>query len=66
MKSHQLAFSSFQGKRMGCRQDTMSQHDYYRKGLHVFFPKKTFFIQMSFGTIFLQFVVINAYNCPNT
>ncbi len=31
-----------------------------------FSQKKTFFIRMNFGTIFLQFVTINAYSCPNT
>jgi hypothetical protein len=27
---------------LGCQQDTMSQQDYWEKGLHVFFARKTF------------------------
>jgi hypothetical protein len=34
-----------------CEQDRMSQWDCWKKGLHVFFAKKTFFIWMNFGTI---------------
>jgi len=50
----------------GCKQDTMSQHDYFRKGLHVFFPKRNYFIWMNFGTMFLTiFFIINVYSCPN-
>jgi hypothetical protein len=36
----------------GCKQGTKSQQYYCKKGLHVFFPKKNFFIGMNFGTIF--------------
>jgi hypothetical protein len=35
----------------GCKQDTMSQHDYFRKGLYDFVSQKKFFIWMNFGTI---------------
>jgi hypothetical protein len=31
-----------------------------------FFPKKTFFTSMNFGTIFLQLVIINVNSCPST
>jgi hypothetical protein len=30
------------GISIGCKQDTMSQHDYFKKGLHVFFLKNIF------------------------
>jgi hypothetical protein len=30
------------------------------------FSQKNFFIWMNFGTIFLQFVMINTNNCPST
>jgi hypothetical protein len=46
----------------GCKQNTMSQHDYFTKLLHVPFPPKEIFIQMNFGTTFLEFF----YNYPNT
>jgi hypothetical protein len=36
----------------GCKGDTMSQHDYCKKRMYVFFPKKHFFIWMNFGTMF--------------
>jgi hypothetical protein len=29
-------------KTCGCKQDTTNQHDYFKKVLYVFFPKKTF------------------------
>ncbi len=35
-----------------CKRVTMNQHDYFKKWLHVIFPKKTFFIQINFGTFF--------------
>jgi len=45
----------------------VSQHDSFKKGLHVFFPQKNFFIQMNFGIFFfLQLVIINFYNFPST
>jgi hypothetical protein len=47
------------------KQDTMNQHDYFKKGLYVFIPKN-FFIWMNFGTMFLQLVIINVYSCPGT
>ncbi len=50
----------------GCKQDIMSQHDYFRKGLYVFFPKLFFFIWMNFGTIFFQLFIINAYSSTIT
>jgi hypothetical protein len=50
----------------GYKQNTMSQQDYFRKGMHVFLPKNNFFIQMNFETFFFQFVIINAYTCPST
>jgi hypothetical protein len=35
-----------------CKQNTMNQHDYFQKGLHVLLHKNIIFIQMNFG-IFL-------------
>jgi hypothetical protein len=38
----------------GCKQDTMSQHDYFIKKLHVFFPKFFFHINefwITFGNL---------------
>jgi hypothetical protein len=44
----------------------LSQRDYWKKRLHVFFARKNFFIWMNFGTMFLQLVIIIAYSCPST
>jgi hypothetical protein len=35
----------------GCKQNTMSHHDYFKTRLHIIFPKNNF-ILMNFGTLF--------------
>jgi hypothetical protein len=47
------------------QRDTMRQHDYFKKGFHVFFPNFVF-ILINFGTFFWQFVIINAYSSLST
>jgi hypothetical protein len=44
----------------------MNHHDYFKKGLHIIFPEKTFSYEWILEQLFLQFVIINAYSCPNT
>jgi hypothetical protein len=44
---------SLQSLSMGCKQNTMNQHYYFRKGLHVILFKFYFSIWMNFITIFL-------------
>jgi hypothetical protein len=46
----------------GCKQDIMSQHNYFRKGLHVIFLKKFFFMQMNFWTIVFIVVTYSQFN----
>jgi hypothetical protein len=44
----------------------MIQHDYFRKGLYVLFPKNISSYEWILKKIILQLVIINAYSCPNT
>jgi hypothetical protein len=44
----------------------MSHHDYFKKGLHIIFPKKTFSYKWIVEQCFLQYVIINVYSCPST
>ncbi len=32
---------------IGCKQDAMSQHPYFKQGLHILLPKVDFFIQLN-------------------
>jgi hypothetical protein len=51
----------------GCKQDITSQHDYFTKGLYVFFTKnKLFSYEWILKQFILQLVIINVYNCPST
>ncbi len=51
---------------IGCKWGTMSQHDYFRKTLQVFSPKKPFSYEWILEQCFLQVLIINAYSFPNT
>jgi hypothetical protein len=46
----------------GCKRNTMSQHDYFWKGLHIHFPRKNIFIWMNCGTLCYNKCL---YSCPD-
>jgi len=48
----------------GCKWDQMSQQCYFRKWL--LHPKINFPYKWIFEQLFLQIVIIDAYNCPST
>jgi len=52
--------------KLGCKNDTMSQWYYYKKGLHVFFLNSFFSYEWILEDFFGQLVIINAYNCTST
>jgi hypothetical protein len=59
-----LTCNKGQNMENGCKQNTKSQHGYFRKNLHVFFSKKNLFDMNEFwNNVFAICYLISTYSC---